>query len=118
MTVNPAGRNGAAPARLRCYTDCSRMPTSRPRHTLTETDELRDALDRAMETFPEARSRKALLHELIRLGGEEVQRRQEARREHDAARRARLEQLAEISTGDRPVLDFDLLARVRHDELA
>jgi len=45
------------------------MPTTRPRHTLTETDELARALDAAAERWPEDRhSRTRLLARLVDLG--------------------------------------------------
>jgi hypothetical protein len=91
------------------------MPTSRPRHTLTETDELRDVLDRAQALFPEARSRKALLEQLVKLGDAELRRRQREEQEERARVRERLEYLADASTGIRPGIDFDALERIRHE---
>ena len=91
------------------------MPTSRPRHTLTETDELRDVLDRAQAQFPRARSRKALLEQLIRLGDAELRRRQREQQEAQQRVRERLEYLADVSTGARPGIDFDALERIRHE---
>jgi hypothetical protein len=45
------------------------MPTSRPRHTITENDELSSALDDAAERWPEDRhSRARLLLHLAREG--------------------------------------------------
>jgi hypothetical protein len=41
------------------------MPTTRPRLTITETDELADALDAAAARWPEVHSRRELL---LRLG--------------------------------------------------
>jgi hypothetical protein len=92
------------------------MPTSRPRHTLTETDQLREVLDRAQALFPDASSRKAALEQVIRLGDSEL-RRQEALRDADAAeRRGRIDYLATLSPGNEPGLDFSALRRVRHEE--
>lgn len=51
----------------RCYTDF--VPTSRPRHTLTETDRLATALDEAARRWPEdAGSRSRLLLRLVEAG--------------------------------------------------
>lgn len=45
------------------------MPTTRPRHVLTETDELRRILDDAAERWPDERqNRTALLRRLVREG--------------------------------------------------
>jgi hypothetical protein len=45
------------------------MPTTRPRHTLTETDELAAALDAAARHWPEdAASRSRLLLRLVEAG--------------------------------------------------
>jgi predicted YcjX-like family ATPase len=42
------------------------MPTTRPRHVLTETDELSDALDKAARVWPELHDdRAALLRRLV-----------------------------------------------------
>lgn len=45
------------------------MPTTRPRHTLTETDEIAAALDEAALAWPELRGdRGALLRKLVEAG--------------------------------------------------
>lgn len=45
------------------------MPTTRPRHTLTETDEVAQALDDAALAWPELRGdRGALLRKLVEAG--------------------------------------------------
>lgn len=45
------------------------MPTARPRHTLTETDELAAAIDEAARRWPEdASSRSRLLLRLVKAG--------------------------------------------------
>lgn len=45
------------------------MPTTRPRHTLTETDEIARALDDAALVWPELRGdRTALLRKLVEAG--------------------------------------------------
>ena len=65
------------------------MPTSRPRLTLTETDELADTLDVAAARWPEIRSRRELLLRLVEQGREVLDReRAEAtERRRDAVRR-------------------------------
>jgi hypothetical protein len=76
------------------------MPTNRPRHTLTETDELAAALNEAARRWPaDAGSRPRLLVRLIETG----QRTLEAEREHDRERRiAALERAAGALTGVYP----------------
>jgi hypothetical protein len=44
------------------------MPTTRPRHTVTETEDLARALDLAAERWPEDRGNRTRL--LVRLAGE------------------------------------------------
>jgi hypothetical protein len=52
---------------MRCHT--RRVPTTRPRHVITETDALAAALDEAARRWPEdARSRSRLLLRLIEIG--------------------------------------------------
>ncbi len=66
------------------------MPTTRPRHTLTETDELAAALNEAARRWPEdARSRSRLLLRLVEAGHEAIseQRESERRRRHAAIKR-------------------------------
>lgn len=49
------------------------MPTTRARHTLTETDELAAALDKAAAVWPELRGdRTALLRQLVKVGSQSV----------------------------------------------
>lgn len=64
------------------------MPTTRPRHLITESDELADALDRAREHFP-GQSRAELIRSLARLGAEALEARQQdrARKVHERAGR-------------------------------
>src|SRR5215208_1808522 len=69
----------------RCYTFSS-VPTTRPRLTITETDDLAAALDAAAARWPDVRSRRELLLRLVEQGrevigratGEEIARRREA----------------------------------------
>jgi hypothetical protein len=72
----------------RCYTD-ARMPTTRPRLTITETDKLADTLDAAAARWPEIRSRRELLLRLVEQGKEVLdrERAEAAERRRDAVRR-------------------------------
>jgi hypothetical protein len=65
------------------------MPTTRPRLTITETDELAATLDAAAERWPEIRSRRELLLRLVQQGRAALDReRAEATaRRRDAVRR-------------------------------
>ena len=47
------------------------MPTTRPRHLLTETDEIAEAIDAAMPLYPGA-SRADILRRLIHIGFETI----------------------------------------------
>jgi hypothetical protein len=55
------------------------MPTTRPRHMLTETDKLARALDRAAERWPDERNRRQLLLRLIEEGDNAISREEEER---------------------------------------
>ena len=61
------------------------MPTTRPRLTITETDDVAQALDDAAAKWPEVRSRQQLLLRVLREGHEAVRR----SRSEDADRRRR-----------------------------
>ena len=50
------------------------MPTTRPRLTITETDELADTLDAAAARWPEISSRRELLLRLVEEGRETLDR--------------------------------------------
>jgi hypothetical protein len=65
------------------------MPTTRPRLTITETDELAATLDAAATRWPEIRSRRQLLLRLVEEGREVLDRdRADAtERRRDAIRR-------------------------------
>jgi hypothetical protein len=76
------------------------MPTTRPRHTLTETDELAAALDEAARRWPEdAGSRSRLLLRLVKTGQRALQ--AERGRQRDR-RLAALERTAGALTGVYP----------------
>ncbi|MCF8522278.1 MAG: hypothetical protein K9G08_00745 [Pontimonas sp.] len=73
------------------------MPTSRPRHMITETDALSAALERAAELWPEdARDRGRLLRRVLSAGIESVETAQSNRL---ATRRSAIEQAAGSLTG-------------------
>ena len=71
--------------RHRCYTE--RMPTSRPRHAITETPAVQEALD---ELRRETGRHRVELPELVILGAREKVARLRARRDDTAERRRRL----------------------------
>ena len=86
------------------------MPTTKPRHTLTETDELAAALDAAARRWPEdAESRSRLLLRLVQAGGRAIS---EERDRELARRRSAIERTAGALTGVYPP---DYLARLRND---
>jgi len=65
------------------------MPTAPPRLTITETDEVAEALDAAAAHWPEVRSRRELLLRLVEQGREVIDndRRETTARRRDAIRR-------------------------------
>jgi hypothetical protein len=66
------------------------MPTTKPRHTVTETDELAAALDEAARRWPEdAHSRSRLLLRLVEAGHHAIsdERERERRRRRAAIKR-------------------------------
>lgn len=71
------------------------MPTTRPRHFVTETDDLADALDAAAARWPDL-SRSQLL---VRLALEGHQAAQQAHNEHRGRRLAALRQHSGVLTG-------------------
>jgi hypothetical protein len=76
------------------------VPTTKPRHTLTETDELSAALDAAARRWPEdAASRPRLLLRLVEAGQRAIG--QERERER-TRRRAAVEHTAGALTGVYP----------------
>jgi hypothetical protein len=84
------------------------MPTSRPRHQVTETPEVAHALDRAAKRWP-GETRSKLLRHLIEVGGGILERDE---RTEDGARRAAV--LA--SSGRYPeAFGPDYLAELRTD---
>lgn len=76
------------------------MPTTKPRHTLTETDELAAALDEAAHRWPEdAGSRSRLLLRLVEAGQRAIS---EEREQERARRRTAVERTAGALTGVYP----------------
>jgi hypothetical protein len=57
----------------RCYTSAG-MPTTRPRLTITETDNIAAALDAAAARWPDVSSRRELLLRLVEQGREVIER--------------------------------------------
>ena len=72
------------------------MPTTRPRLTLTETDELASALDAAAARWPEVHSRRELLLRLVEEGREVIDR---DRDEETARRQAAIRRTSGALTG-------------------
>ncbi len=64
------------------------MPTTRPRHTITETPEVKEALDRVREKLP--KGEKVDYAKLLVVGAEVTARRLDARRKADDAPLERL----------------------------
>lgn len=84
------------------------MPTTRPRHQVTETPDVARALDAAAQRWP-GESRSRLLVRLVEVGAESLAHDEEAR--HDDHRAAVL-----ASAGRYPqAFDPDYLERLRSD---
>jgi hypothetical protein len=56
------------------------MPTARPRHLLTETDDLAEAIDAAAVLFP-GESRADVLRHLVTIGADTIAERQDRHRQ-------------------------------------
>jgi hypothetical protein len=85
------------------------MPTTRPRLTITETDELADTLDAAATRWPEIRSRRELLLRLVAQGREILDR---ERAEATTRRREAVRRTSGALTG---TYESDYLDRLRDD---
>lgn len=85
------------------------MPTTRPRLTLTETDELADALDVAATRWPEIRSKRELLLRLVEEGREAIA------REHADEVTRRREAILRTSGSLTGVFESGYLERLRED---
>jgi hypothetical protein len=85
------------------------MPTTRPRLTITETDEVAQALDAAAARWPEVRSRRELLLRLVEQGRAVIDR---ARADEAARRRDAIQRTSGALTG---AYETDYLERLRDD---
>ena len=85
------------------------MPTTRPRLTITETDELAEALDLAATRWPEAGSRRELLLRLVEQGRNAIER---DRTEETERRRAAIRRTSGALTG---AYEPGYLERLRDD---
>ena len=86
------------------------MPTTRPRHTITETPSVQAALDKLRAKLGEAE--RIDFAELVTLGAEAKARRLTDRSEE--ARRASAEIVDWILNGTGPKVDVDAAAEVKH----
>jgi len=84
------------------------MPTTRPRHTITETDEIATALDAAAKRWPEERPGQ-LLRRLIEQGSHALEAGDAA---GVSARREAVERTAGVLSGSYP---DDYLKRLREE---
>jgi hypothetical protein len=85
------------------------MPTDRPRLTITETDDIAEAIDLAAERWPDTASRRELLLRLVEQGRSAVER----ERDEQAARRS--EAIRRTSGALTGVYESDYLERLRDD---
>ncbi|MBS1882832.1 MAG: hypothetical protein JSU06_09260 [Actinobacteria bacterium] len=86
------------------------MPTTRPRHTITETPSVQAALDKLRTRLGDAE--QIDFGELVMLGAQVKERRLAGRSE--AARRARREMIDWILNGTGPKVDVDAADEVKH----
>jgi hypothetical protein len=92
---------------IRCYT-CG-VPTTRPRLTITETDDLAAALDAAAARWPDVGSRRELLLRLVEQGRGVIE------RERDAAAERRRDAIRRTSGALTGVYEPGYLERLRDD---
>jgi hypothetical protein len=85
------------------------VPTTRPRLTITETDEVAAALDAAASRWPEVRSRRELLLRLVEQGRAVID------SDRDAAAARRREAIRRTSGALTGVFEPDYLERLRDD---
>lgn len=97
------GEGGVA----RCYTGA--VPTSRPRHMITETEPVKAALDELRELQG---GEKVEFADLVIRGAEDKAR--ELRAEGEPARRARRDVAAWIRAGSGPAADLEAAEEVKH----
>jgi hypothetical protein len=86
------------------------VPTTRPRHTITETPSVKAALDKLRERLEEAE--RIDFAELVKLGAE-AKARSLSERDHEA-RRASAEIVDWILNGTGPKVDVDAADKVKH----
>jgi hypothetical protein len=86
------------------------MPTTRPRHTITETPSVQAALDKLRARLEEAE--RIDFAELVMLGAEAKERR--LAEQDDEARRASAEIVDWILNGTGPKVDVDAADEVKH----
>ncbi len=72
---------GVAPNDYKCYT--FRVPTTRPRYTITDTGDLAEILDAAQRRWPEVTQRKLLLLRLAEEGHRTLSRTEKQAQAHD-----------------------------------
>lgn len=88
------------------------MPTTRPRHIVTETDEIAAELDRAADRWPELQaSRKQLLLQLVSEGSRAL----DAERAFQLRYEQRLAVIDEIAGKDTGMYPPDHLEQLRAD---
>jgi hypothetical protein len=85
------------------------MPTTRPRLTITETDDVAAALDAAAERWPDVKSRRELLLRLVEQGHEVIENR---RADAVVRRREAIRRTSGALTG---AYEADYLDRLRDD---
>jgi hypothetical protein len=85
------------------------MPTDRPRLTITETDDVAEAIDLAAERWPGTPSRRELLLRLVEQGRSAIER---ERHEEAERRRGAIRRTSGALTG---VYEPDHLERLRDD---
>jgi hypothetical protein len=85
------------------------MPTTRPRLTITETDDVAAALDVAAARWPEVRSRRELLLRLVEHGREVID------RDHDEATARRRDAIRRTSGALTGAYEPGYLERLRDD---
>ena len=85
------------------------MPTERPRPTITETDDVAEAIDLAAERWPETPSRRELLLRLVAQGRNVIE------RERDDQAERRREAIRRTSGALTDVYELDYLERLRDD---
>jgi hypothetical protein len=88
---------------------CRVMPTERPRLTITETDDVAEAIDLAAERWPETPSRRELLLRLVEQGRSVIE------RERDEQADRRREAIRRTSGALTGVYEPDYLERLRDD---